>query len=76
MDSQEPAAAFVSKIQVLSEFVKELFDNDDFKKELAMIYCMVSLILCIFRHRTFCKHTIVKFGKGKMNFFQSSRKNL
>ena len=33
MDSQEPAATFVSKIQLISEFVKELFDNDDFKEE-------------------------------------------
>ena len=65
MDSQEPAATFVSKIQLISEFVKELFDNDDFKEERATIYIMVSLTLCIFRHRTVCKPTIVKLAKRR-----------
>ena len=69
MDSQKPAAKFVSKIQLISEFVKELFDNDDFKEERATIYIMVSLTLCIFRHITFCKPSIVKVGKEKINFF-------
>ena len=75
MDSQEPAATFVSKIQLISEFVKELFHNDDFKEERATIYIMVSLTLHIFRRRTFCKPIIVTVGKEKINFFYSSRKN-
>ena len=49
----QPAATFISKILLISEFVKELFDNDDFKEEYATIYIMVSLTLCIFRHKTF-----------------------
>ena len=69
MDSQESAVTFVSKIQLISEFVKELFDNDDIKKELAMIYIMVSGTLFSFRRRTFCKPSIVNFGKERMNFF-------